>query len=174
MTNLNVDLSRCPIFSGLTPEQLLVIENLCEKEQYAAGDTIIREGEEDQNLWVILMGRCEVTHLTSHRGEQSLATIETHSVFGEMSFFNRAPHSASVKATVETHLLRFPRAKFDQLCEERHTTAHKILANTVKILADRLRAMDRSARDFAERASNDDQKQEWSEFRSRMYGGWEF
>lgn len=75
-----------------------------------AGETLIREGQPSDGLYVVLTGEVAVDV-----GGRHVATLKEGEVFGEMSLLTRSVTMASVKTTRRTSLLRLPRADFDQL-----------------------------------------------------------
>jgi CRP-like cAMP-binding protein len=176
MANHNSKPLPSPIFTSMSAAEREQVLALLETQTYQGGDTILREGESTQRLWIIVSGRCEVFILRSDRTENRLATLEPGAVFGEMSFFHPAPHSATVRAETEVEVMRLTRQKFDQLHELSPGAACKIAANTAGIIAERLRRMDKWVRDFVENREGETHpvKEEWEEFRAKLYSDWQF
>ena len=71
-----------------------------------------------------------------------LAELEPYSLFGEMSFFSPAPHSANVVAKTPVKLLSIARSDYDDLIRDGVSAAYKLAYNVVESVADRLRRMD--------------------------------
>jgi CRP-like cAMP-binding protein len=122
----------------------------------------------------IVEGQCQVIKHTKHGIEQVLAKLEICSAFGEMSFFNPAPHSASVRSVTPVKLLCLPREKYDRLLQGGSTAAQKLAINTVALLAERLRVMDDFTCDLVEKAEAGRHSEEWHDFRSKLYSEWQF
>ncbi|MBF0368720.1 MAG: cyclic nucleotide-binding domain-containing protein [Magnetococcales bacterium] len=88
------------------------IKVLLSKQQQALGrvfkrgEMIIREGDVDNSMYVIQSGAVEVFRL-DHKGQEMIfTTLEKGDVFGEMSLFDSAPRSASIRASSkETRVL---------------------------------------------------------------------
>jgi len=74
------------------------------------GETLIREGERSDGLYVILTGEVGV----AVQG-QSVATLKEGDVFGEMSLLTRTAATATVMTSKKTSLLRLPREDFDAI-----------------------------------------------------------
>ena len=72
---------------------------------YGDGDTIVRQGEVGDCMYVVQSGEVEVVQATT-RGEQRLAVLETGDFFGEMSVFEREVRSATVRALGEARALK--------------------------------------------------------------------
>jgi len=166
--------ARCPIFTDMTLAERAEVLKLLEDEHYPAGEVILKEGNAVQILWIIVTGRCEVVKTMKNGTQQQLVELEPGSVFGEMSFFKPAPHSASVRTLTEVQVLRLPREQFDHLHTVCPSAACHIAASTVAVLAERLRKMDKWTCDLVEKPGADGHKEEWREFRSKLYSGWKF
>ena len=83
------------------PERHELIAML-ENKSYTPGEMIQAEGESFQHIWIVLKGRCQVVKKTKLGEDKELTVLEPCGVFGEMSFFNPGPHSASVRALTLT------------------------------------------------------------------------
>lgn len=170
----DAELTRCPIFSTMTPDECLEVMQLVEDVQYPAGETILREGRSLQILWILVDGTCEVVKALPGGQERQLAVLHGGALFGEMSFFKPAPHSASVRAMTPVTLLRLPVEKFRQLEQAHPLIAYKIAAGTAEVLSDRLRRMNEWLNEFTERPDTADHHEELEEFRAKLYGEWAF
>ncbi len=165
----------CPIFFDMTPEECRHVLELIETEKFTQGETILCEGLSVQILWVIVRGQCEVIKSKNGNSNRVLACLEPGAVFGEMSFFQSAPHSATVRAMTDVEVMRLSREKYNQLSEVCPAAAFKIAANTVVVLAERLRRMDVFTGDVIRGGSGGAvQLHEWQQFRAKLYTEWEF
>ena len=81
----------------------MVHSDLGERD-YAAGDTIIREGDTSAEMFIIQKGKVAVTKKIGDN-EVHLATLERGDFFGEMSLLESLPRTATVKALTETRLV---------------------------------------------------------------------
>lgn len=75
-----------------------------QKVVFAAGDTILTEGEEGRTAYLIVSGKVEVSVGTGAKAK-TLATLRGGEVFGEMSLLEPGPRSATVKAMDRTECL---------------------------------------------------------------------
>lgn len=166
---------QCPIFDDMSLDEREEVLSLFEHEHYPAGETILREGLSIQILWIIVSGQCSVIKSTGDGDDRVLAELEQGAVFGEMSFFCPAPHSASVRATTEVEVLRLSRERFEELAQRSPRCAFKIAANTASVIAERLRKMDGWVYQLLDRPeAHASQREEWREFRSKLYTEWDF
>ena len=166
--------ARCPIFHALTADERDRVLALMEPHSYPRGETILREGRSTQSLWIIAEGQCEVVKSFSDGVDHQLATLEESAVFGEMSFFHPAPHSASVRALSDVKLMQFAREEYDRLQASDPEVAYKIVTSMLELVADRLRRMDEWTAQVFEKPENANHREEWREFRSKLYVDWQF
>jgi len=167
------ELRTIPLLTTCGISDRVQVDRLAERREFASGDAIIREGEQDQALWILLSGECEVVRARDEDGEQQLATIEPGGIFGEMSFLKPAPHSATVRALCDVEVARITPDAFEELRDESPSAAYCILMNLVMLLSDRLRTMDERIGAVIEHTPQDRQK-EWHDFRARLFAGWDF
>ena len=164
----------CVLFQSVTPEEMDELLYHAETEDFTAGFRILDEGNSTRYLWVIQSGTCEVRKLLSNGDEQTLTELGPLSIFGEMSFFKPAPHSASVVATSDVSIVRIPWQTFDRLLKDGVSGAQKVVYNTVRIMSDRLRTMDKWSAEMVESCGSRTKNAEWHEFRSKLYSDWQF
>jgi CRP-like cAMP-binding protein len=125
-----VFLKRVSIFSSLGGEDLAQIATITEELEVSQGQDVIREGEVDSSLFVVIDGKVRV-----HKGPHTLAELGPSEVFGELALLDPAPRNATVSATTEGRLLRIEGEAFEDLAREKHEIARGIL----RVLARRLR-----------------------------------
>jgi CRP/FNR family cyclic AMP-dependent transcriptional regulator len=68
-----------------------------QKIAYAAGDTILTEGEEGRTAFLVISGVVEVVVGNGARAKR-VATLSAGEVFGEVSLLDPGPRSATVRA----------------------------------------------------------------------------
>jgi CRP/FNR family transcriptional regulator, cyclic AMP receptor protein len=100
-----------------------------EKEQY-----LMREGEESTQMYFLQTGTMGVYKKRSDH-ESQIGTIYAGELVGEMSFLDKEPRSASVKAISECELVVIPAEKFEKVFKELPKWYHAL----VNTLLDRLR-----------------------------------
>ncbi len=86
-----------------------------------------------------------------------------------MSFFQKAPHSATVRACTAVKLMRMTRESYEQLHTRCPTAAYKITLSVVSLLSERLRRMDDWICTFVERPEGASHREEWHDFRAKLF-----
>ncbi|TWT58108.1 DNA-binding transcriptional dual regulator Crp [Thalassoglobus neptunius] len=160
-------LEKSQILEGLTSDELKALGEVVRYEEFGEGAEILTEGKVYQGLWVLLKGKCEVVKCNDSCSV--LATFEPGSVFGEMSFFETAPHSATVKCCEPSIALCLTKEQYDFARKGLPQVTEKIAINLVRILSSRLRKMDEWTCELVNTDANQNRHQEWHEFRSRLY-----
>lgn len=165
-------LMEIPAFRGMTEGEIQELLDISETMAFHFGEVVLREGKSTQNVWVVLQGHCQVVKGLDDGEETVLATLQAPSIFGEMSFFHPAPHSASIRAEDDLRVLRIRREQFDKLIERGSLAAYKLAYNAVRVLADRLRRMDSQFAECVQTQGDDGQMAEWRQFRAKLHGDW--
>jgi HD-GYP domain-containing protein (c-di-GMP phosphodiesterase class II) len=111
----NSALRKNALFSSLSPEEMNWLCRVGEMITAPPGVIILREGESTTELYVILNGQVEVSVTDKMGGRVELAVLKRGDHFGEMSFIDGQPRSASVVAMKTCRLLRIPRHEFQTL-----------------------------------------------------------
>lgn len=83
-----------------------------------AGDSIIREGDSDQSVYIILEGRVRVFTKDNKEEDFDLAVLRPGEFFGEISFLTGKPRSSSVTALDNCVLIEFTHASMQKLMQE--------------------------------------------------------
>ncbi len=82
------------LFRALTPIQLTDIAEKMTRHRFAAGDTIIREGEPGEEFYLISDGEVDVM-----RADHEVARLGRGDFFGEVALISGEPRNATVMAT---------------------------------------------------------------------------
>jgi CRP/FNR family transcriptional regulator, cyclic AMP receptor protein len=86
-------LSRIPMFSKCSPEQLDVVAEAGEAVTEEDGRDVLTQGDTGRALYVITSGSAQV-----RRDGKDVARLEVGDYFGELSLFDPSPHDASIVA----------------------------------------------------------------------------
>jgi len=107
----------------------------CTVRRFRSGETVVREGDTAQSLYIVARGALEV-----RRGEKVIAPIPEGSVFGEQAFFDGEPRSASVVAVADGELMELGAGDLEKLAARDPQLARNVLFDLGRILSLRLRA----------------------------------
>lgn len=144
LSNLEL-IRRVPLFSTLTQAQAESVAEAVVKRRYKRGDAIVEQGKKSNFLAIVLTGRARVITQDRRGREVILATMNPGDYVGEMSLIDNQPHSATVRAEVQTDVLILGRAEFARCLPENTSMAYSVM----KGLVQRLRHADRKIESLA-------------------------
>lgn len=134
-------LVKMPLFSRLQERELLRIMQVAEVLAYEPGQTVFREGDRGDELFIVLEGLVQIS-----RGEAVLSDVGPGDHFGEMALIRSMPRSATVTAVDASELITLRRGDFFEILRKEHELAVKLLWQFLGVLADRL---DQTSRDLS-------------------------
>jgi predicted acylesterase/phospholipase RssA len=105
------------LLAGADPDALEALAADARPRRALAGDWVIREGDEADDLFVVLRGRLRVVG-GSDEGERTLRILGPGAAIGELALLTGSPRSASVQAVRDTTLLQLRRDRFVELMEQ--------------------------------------------------------
>lgn len=124
-------LKKTTFFTYLNDEELNDVSNIVLSVDYDEESIVFGEGFEGQTLYLIKSGEVQVTKKDPSGAEQVLALLKEGDIFGEMSFIDGRPHSATIKAVHKTELFQIEKSEFDKLVEKNPKVAYKIMKTIV-------------------------------------------
>lgn len=151
------------LFRGLTPLQIDRLAAIWEERAYAPGECLLREGQPDHFVYVLLEGRVELVKTTPLGTRLSrIGELRVGDTFGEVKIVDPQPSSASVVAASEVTVVAIDLDVFDRQAQLADARAI-VWRNVGQILAERLRRTSVTGADAIRR--------ELAESEARAYGG---
>jgi len=136
---------RVPLFSMLTEAQAISVADAVVKRRFKRAEAIVEQGKKSNALFILLNGRARVMTADGRGREVILATLRPGDHIGEMSLIDNEPHSATVRAEVQTDVLMLGRTEFARCLPENSSMAYAIMRGLVQ----RLRHADRKIESLA-------------------------
>jgi CRP-like cAMP-binding protein len=130
-----------PMFSGVSTEILESIASLLIERRFPKHKTIVEEGALGDYMYIISEGCVKVTKLSGDGREKILELLDVGDFFGEMSLFDDAPRSASVKAMSDVRIMALARNDFLRLLG----SSPGLALSVIQELTRRLRQVDEQA-----------------------------
>lgn len=135
-------------FLGLLKEdELKDVASAARIEMFAAGETIMRQGDAGQTCYFIESGGAEVFHRTEAGAEELVAALGAGDFFGEMSLLAGEPRSATVAAKEDCRCIVIGSEAFISIFKENPGVAERlsvVLARrTIELNAARMRGASR-------------------------------
>jgi NADH dehydrogenase len=110
-TDWTLDLILPPDIVQLTTEKPLAIR----REHFEPNETIFREGDCGDSLYIIVDGEVEITRDVPGRGDVPLARLRRGECFGEIGLVRQMPRSATVRTVTRVNVLAMDRYAFQAL-----------------------------------------------------------
>ena len=141
-------LKKAAIFADLTDEELQRVAEVCTEQSFKFGQTIFKEGEPGNRLYMISDGEVRISRIVPGSGEEALTVLKPGACFGEMSVFDRSERSTDAIANRDCTLLTISRSDFEMLLDFNRDVGYKVLWSVVRLLSERLRATNDNLRSF--------------------------
>jgi CRP/FNR family cyclic AMP-dependent transcriptional regulator len=134
MPNLAVSttmLRTLPLFSRLADADLIDLIPRIQHRSYRRHTLMLRAGEKSDALYTIVSGKAKILIDDGEGREVTLTTIGSGEFFGEMSFADEQPRSASVEAMEACEVLYMPRVAFLECLQHNFDAAMYMLTVAV-------------------------------------------
>jgi CRP/FNR family transcriptional regulator, cyclic AMP receptor protein len=140
---LDTLLASTDFFGQLSPDELRTLAQASETQELVRGDVLFKEGDEPDELYVVIDGRIAIANKSVDGRESVVALMERGDLFGEMGMLDGLPRSAEARALEPSTVLAVPYEPVKALLEANPER----LWNVVRLLAGRLRNMDEALAD---------------------------
>ncbi len=139
-----------PILAGLSPEGLNLLG--CEGivHEFKADDVVVREGDTGHSFYILMEGDVEVVKNFETPHAVLLATLKSHTFFGEMCVIDPVPRAATVYAITRVKAIEIKAATLHHLFLKMPDQYSIMILNIARDLTRRLRELDVA---FAAKAS---------------------
>src|SRR5574343_1763331 len=140
-----VVLRNLPLFSGLDDVELDKLSKVASRKRVERGASVVRAGEVNDSLYILLSGRAKVTNTDEEGREIILAWLGHGESFGEMGLIDGSPRSANVVASEACELMVLSKEAFQRCLQDNFLVAQRLM----QILVRRLREADRKIESLA-------------------------
>ncbi len=138
-------------FSDFTREDVEQLAGFMQVYRADSAEAIIREGEVDDYLILIVDGRVEISKADSHGELRPMTIVGPGATLGEMSMIDGEPRSATCVALEPTTFAVLSRSSMVKIIIEEPALGSKILIKLVTLLSQRLRATSSNLLHYLER-----------------------
>ncbi|HVO92193.1 MAG TPA: cyclic nucleotide-binding domain-containing protein [Terriglobales bacterium] len=140
-------LRKVSLFQDLGDDVLAALLPLLSTKKIRSGETVFREMEPSDALYLVELGRVVVSKHVSGQTDIVLTRFVPGDFFGEMGLFDAAPRSASAHAEIDTTLWKLDRAVFNDILTNRPEIAARICYRLVTVFIQRLRVTNDQAKE---------------------------
>ena len=135
--SVSATLSRVPIFSGLSENELTFLSQRAVLRGFQSGEIVFSEGQPCTGLYVVQSGHVRIFKTSVNGREQVLNIDGPGSSVAELPVFDGGAYPASVAAVDEATLLFVSKQDFQSLCLTHPQVALKVL----RVVGARLRRL---------------------------------
>jgi CRP/FNR family cyclic AMP-dependent transcriptional regulator len=129
-------LSKSKIATELTPEQCRTLAGAVTVRELQPGDVLVREGESDDHLYIVVTGSLGVIKAVGTENELTLNVMRPGDVVGELSFLDGATRFASLVAVAESRVLGLSRGDLESMLERDPHLVYRIMRAIVRVVHD--------------------------------------
>jgi CRP/FNR family cyclic AMP-dependent transcriptional regulator len=144
VTSLVQLLEQAPLFSVLHPEDLRGLAGRFSQVRYGRGETIFREGEPADCLFLIDQGVVKLFMGSPGGPELLIAFLGRGQIFGELGLLDRGPRAMNAKAMDGSTVFALQSEVLWGVLDERPALARRLL----ELMARRLRRADQASQDL--------------------------
>ena len=131
-------MSETILFAGLDDDALAKVVEAGRDLEMRRGDVLFREGDDPDELFVVLSGRIAIANKSIDGRESMVALMEEGDLFGEMGLFDGRGRSAEARALETSVVTAVPYGPVRSLYKDDPALLWRVVA----MLAGRLRTMD--------------------------------
>ncbi len=136
-------MSETILFAGLDDDALAKVVEAGRDLEMRRGDVLFREGDDPDELFVVLSGRIAIANKSIDGRESMVALMEEGDLFGEMGLFDGRGRSAEARALETSVVTAVPYGPVRNLYQDDPALLWRVVA----MLAGRLRTMDAALAD---------------------------
>jgi CRP/FNR family cyclic AMP-dependent transcriptional regulator len=137
-----------PMFSVSSNEELARLCQIAAFRKFTAGEIILEEGVMNDTLFIIRDGFVELFHYGSH--PEPFLRLGRTRFFGQVSMFDPAPASATVRAATDVELICLSGTVFSDLLLTHPALGTRLLLAVVQDFAKRHRQMIQELKEVGE------------------------
>lgn len=126
--NIPALLARVPLFSDLTPEEILLIAAGTRELNVPRGDVIFHKGDRVEGIHLVLYGQIKLAFTSPGGSEKVVEIVSPGQTFGEAVMFMDRPYPVFAQALVDARLLLISRQAIFAELERDHRLGRKMLA----------------------------------------------
>ena len=118
-------------FTDLTHDELSAISKIVKKKEYKIGETVFKENEDGTSMYVIRKGEVKACKAAPDGELMTLTMMKDGDIFGEMSFLDERPRSATIVSVSHTEVYSLEKHDFEKLIDAYPRMVYKILKNII-------------------------------------------
>lgn len=115
------------IFAGVDRAVCAALLPKLQKIHLKQGQTLFAQGDISDCLYIVIEGQLLATLLSRGGKQKMVGTVEEGETVGELGTLSHQPRTLTVRAAVDSLLLKFPRLEFENFCKEQSRFTAKVI-----------------------------------------------
>ncbi|MCM8794244.1 MAG: Crp/Fnr family transcriptional regulator [Candidatus Omnitrophica bacterium] len=136
--DIELFLKQTTIFRNLNPRQRQKVASYCREHLFEKGETIFREGQPSESVWVVQEGRVHLLHYLTDGKVQATCVLTPGETFCCLPALDRGNYPATAVAATKTKVIRIPTRVFHEMMGE----SPALLQETLCFFGSRLRQVE--------------------------------
>ena len=128
-------LAKAGLFQGIPEEAAEAVAASLDYADFGRGETVFTEGEQGNNLYIVLTGKVKIGRRAADGRENMLSVMGPSDMFGELSLFDPGPRTATATVVTDARLASLAHTSLRPWINDRPDIAEQLL----RVLARRLR-----------------------------------
>jgi hypothetical protein len=133
-------ITECPLFQKMRPWQIKKIVLLAHVKEFAKDMFIIKKGETDRAMYLILDGSARVELPTEAGKRVVLSELQPGDIFGEIALVEEVERTADVVASEDSRVLEIDWTSLERIRRIFPMISSKLFLNISRVLGARLAA----------------------------------
>ena len=138
-------LERVAMFSNIGRRSCEALEAIGQRRQYRKNTVIISEGDETDSLYILLSGSANAVRSDNSGRQLVISRFKPYDCFGEMSFLDGDPRSATIVTNTPCEVMVIPRNRFLALVSDLPEMTWSIILYLLKKLRQATQQIDNMA-----------------------------
>lgn len=127
-------IKKCPLFAGVTDEDLERLLRVCKSREQGRGDLLFSEGDEALGFYVVGTGKVKIFKLSPEGKERILHIVHPGGTFAEAAIFGNGLYPAYAEPLEKSLLLFFPKKEFLELLHQHSQIAINMIGGLSRFL----------------------------------------
>jgi len=126
-------LKASPLARELNDKECEVLAGLITLHDLKDGEVLLREGQSDSNLYVVVSGAAAVATADEEGNMRTLHELTHGDLVGELSFMDNTPRSHSLVAKGATRVFSLNREKFETVIPAHPMLVYKVMRAIMRV-----------------------------------------
>lgn len=118
MSKLHSYICRIELFSGLSPESLKLLDEVCLLREYGCGEHLFFEGQRGEFVFFLISGVVQLSKVSLDGKEVVIKIINPGDLFAEVILFEKGTYPVNALALADSRVLQVSKRGMVQLLEQ--------------------------------------------------------